>query len=166
MNRKSIIISSIVILVVAGLFGWQIPKKQKYDELVSSTSTPAFKVQAMNSDDDKFLDEVISSWQVQVEDHPSEVMTPTLKLAGYDTTVQGIVDFYTYEAKPYSFIDHDRNKQEATTLAALSMSVPITTDETLYTKSGVAYLKIKEHVVEVYTDTDDGIRDVIYYKPN
>ena len=61
MNRKSIIISSIVILVVAGLFGWQIPKKQKYDELVSSTSTPAFKVQAMNSDDDKFLDEVISS---------------------------------------------------------------------------------------------------------
>ena len=93
-------------------------------------------------------------------------MTPTLKLAGYDTTVQGIVDFYTYEAKPYSFIDHDRNKQEATTLAALSMSVPITTDETLYTKSGVAYLKIKEHVVEVYTDTDDGIRDVIYYKPN
>lgn len=166
MRRKPIII--ILFIAVSGValfFGVQLPTKQKYEELKQDIDSPVLRAVTLTDDDRDFINEVRRSWTIHAEECPDDTMLSVFAINDFESDVESIVDLYTHEIAPYSFFKRNRNKKEAVTAATLNMIAPISQDNCIYHTEGIAYIKLGDSLVDYYEDTDNGIRHILYRKP-
>ena len=60
--------------------------------------------------------------------------------------------------------DHRRNAKEAIVATAQATALPRSVDNVIYVGDGLAFVRVSENCLEVFEDTDDGLRRTIYFR--
>jgi len=158
------ILSLVILVLLAGYFGWQIPLKKKYDHLRDQLLDPSlsFRVQDFEQDDLTFLETVKKDWDVVAQECPDVVFAEISEAVGFEESAQGVVDFHTYKLAPFSFFNHRQNVNEMLIATTMAMALPNSMDHLLYLGEGVCFIKYSEEVIEVFEDTQDGLSRTLY----
>lgn len=168
MKRASLIALVVVALLVGGFFGGQIPMKIKYDKSRDQLleQAPPFATHPLDGEMQAFLQSVRAEWKVHDQDLPDAVFSEISSVTGLDESVHGVVEFHTYEIPEFSFFKPRRNAQEAVMATTMAVALPVSVDQRIYVGDGICFIKFSDSLVEVYADTDDGLRRTRYWKGN
>ena len=151
---------------VAGIAAPDALLKSEYEKIRNERNqAPMFAARKMDADAAKFLDVVKSDWESRSSECPDSAFAKIAGLTGVSEDVEGVVAFYTHKTPPYSAEDHRRNAKEAVFAAALTISLPISADNLIHTKEGVAYIRNSKNSVTVFEDTEKGLKRTVYVKP-
>ncbi len=167
MFRKTATIVLVTIAITGSVFfAWQIPAKKKYDGLKEKRlQAPVFAVHPIDAETEAFLENARSSWKAQSDETPDPIFAEIASVIGGESTVEGVVSFYTHELPEFSFFDRSRNAEATLMAEALLMALPISLDGRIYVKDRLAFTKLNENGIEVFEDTERGLRRALYIKP-
>ncbi len=166
MNRKIlIIIFGMVIITIVGFFAWQIPIKQRYDNLRDQLlEARHFAIHPLDAEAASFLESVRKSWEVHDHECPDSIFSEISSATGLDESVEGVVNFHTHEIPEYSFFNLRRNAEEGVRATTMLVALPISVDNQIYHNDGICFIKLNENLVEVFKDTDEGLGRTLYLK--
>ena len=140
----------------------QLWQRHNYEKHQGNLANQVLKPQQITADEQKFIDEVTSTWHVHFETCPDATSTEILKSIEFETNVKGLTDFYTYQIPAFTFFDSEKNTRESKIMVALRNGLLISLDQRIYHKQGFAYIKISDHIVYAYQDTQTGIKCTAY----
>jgi len=162
MNKAAWIIVLIALVTFSVIGADYFSAMSSYNKLRKSADSPILEAVAIGQREQKFLNEVRSSWTSRDISSPDDPMLEMCELTGFEPTVGGLVAMFTHEVPPFSIFDKNRNIKEAGRAGGLSQLKPIAAREKIYWKKGVLYMMIREDIVEYYEDADTGVRHMIY----
>lgn len=155
----------IVIVLVGGFFGLQIPLKQKYDGIMNeATAATQFVAHPIDAEALSFLESVRGSWTVHSSESPDSIFAEISSVTGIQSTVDGVVEFHTHKTLPYSFFDFGRNAKESLVATVTVIASPSSIDGRVYHAYGTCFVKLAENVVEVFEDNENGLVRTLYMK--
>lgn len=161
--KHKVVLTTVILATLGVASTYIVVDKTSYDEDVTSVRDLTFSVVQMDRDHKRFLNEVTSSWTVS-KVIPADFMSVPLSTVGYANTITGLIDFCTHTPKPYSVFDRGRNKQEIKKSYTLHSHLTTSVDRCLYLGNDVAYHKLAVGTVEVYVNTDEGLKVTQYNK--
>jgi len=168
--KKAGLVAILVVSVIVTVYGVDyFSAMRSYEKLRAGADSPLMQSMSIGQREQEFLDEVQNSWVLRESVWPDDTLREMCELTGFEPTVEGLVSLYTYEVPPFSIFDKEQNLKEAGRAGALSAFKPRTTDDTIYFKQGVAYMRVHADILDYYEDTDLGLRRIIYTrtkKPN
>ena len=164
--KSLLVLIGTVIIPVAGIAAPNVLLKSDYEEIRSERNqAPTYTARKMDAESTKFLELIQSEWESQLSKCPDSAFTKIAAVTGVSNDVAGVVAFHTHKTPPYSALDHRRNAKEAVFAATLTVSLPISADNLIHTRDGVAFIKNSKNLVTVFEDTEEGLKRTIYRKP-
>lgn len=167
MSRTRIIIAAgaAVALTTIVFSAIHLPLRKKYNELSAKLPSPVFTAKRIDSATDAFLGMVIESWNLKVDESPDSAWAAIADTIGFSSDVEGLLSFFTHEVKPYSYLDTGRNAREGAIAAALAVMAPVSTDGFLHVRDDLAFIRLADRAVLVYSNSPEGLRSRIFMKP-
>ena len=163
MRPRSTAIFLVALIAIGGFFAWQLVMKTEYDKLRDRmVGVPRFAIHPLDTEADDFLRSVRESWDVLDRELPDSIFSEIASVTGFDESVGGVVDFHTHEIPEFSFFDHRRNAQEGVIATAMAVALPISVDNRIYFGDGVCFIKLTGSLVELFEDTEEGLRRTRY----
>ena len=163
--KKTTFVAYLVALAVVFAFGIDyFAAMRRYEKLRTDADSPLLQSIPIKQKEQEFLRDVQDSWFVRKSIWPDDTTAGLCELVGFEPTIDGFLALHTHEVPPFSIFDKERNLEEAGRAGALSQFKHQTTDNRIYWKKGVAYMIVRENIVDCYEDTDNGIRRTIYTK--
>jgi hypothetical protein len=163
MRPRSTVICVVALTTVGGFFAWQLAMKKAYDKLRDQmVDVPRFAIHPIDAEADAFLELVRESWDVQDHELPDSIFSKISSATGVDESVEGVVAFHTHEIPQFSFFDHRRNAKEGVKAIAMAGALPISVDDRIYFGDGVCFIKLTGNLVEVFEDTEEGLKRTCY----
>jgi len=165
MKKEVILVVVVIVLLALSWLGVDYMSAMKsYDKLREESNSPILQSVEFGYKEQVFLDHVKNSWVMLGDRSPDDGLLGFCRLLGFEQTVAGLVDFCTHEIPPFSFSDKEQNIREAGRAGALSQVPSISVDKKIYYKEGVAYLRVRDDIINYYEDTEDGIKSIFYGK--
>ena len=164
MARNPIALAATAAAIIGVLVvGSQLRKKNGYDKIRENLKeVPVFKAAEIDAGKAEFLDQVKQQWHVRFTEDPDEATLQALEVTEFSQDVAGMVELYTHQVPPYSLFNPARNKREAVRATTMTLILPMPLDGTIHHADGVAYVQLKEDLVMLHQDTDQGIRSTLY----
>jgi hypothetical protein len=163
MRPRSTVILVVALIAIGGFFAWQMAMKTNYDKLrYQMVEVPRFAIHPLDAEADDFLESVRESWDVQDRELPDSIFSEISSVTGVDESVEGVVNFHTHEIPEYSFFDHRRNAKEGVMATAMAVALPTSVDNRIYFGDGVCFIKLTGNLVEVFEDTEEGLKRTRY----
>jgi len=140
---------------------------QQYEQLRRDARAPCLEAHPIAREEERFLKEVKNSWSVLAEGPDSETLLEICEIMDFESSVEGLVQALTHGIPPFSFWDNKQNLREAGRAGALSVieAESLSVDGRIYSGDGVAFIKVRENIIEFYRDSPQGVTCVIYGTP-
>lgn len=162
MNKIAFVAILVVLIILSVFVADYFSAWRSYEKLRIGADSPLMQSKPIGQSEQEFLDEVRNSWELKKSVYPDETLRAMCELTGFEPSIEGLVSLYTHEVPPFSIFDKEQNIKEAGRAGALSQFKPRTTDDRIYFKQGVAYMRVHADILDYYEDTDLGLRRIIY----
>ena len=140
-------------------------KKIQYDKLRKERSeAPVFAARAMDEATTAYLKDVQANWVAKTTECPDTIFTKITLMVDMEPTTASVVRLHSHKMPPFAPGKDERNLREATLAAATMVALPISVDSLIHHKEGFAFIKLTDEFVQVYEDTEKGLKVTLYKK--
>ena len=160
---RLVLLVGIALAPLSGLSAMEAIKKSEYDQIRKArAAAPTFVSRKIEDGMAAYLKKVREDWTVETQVCPDPTFAKIAALTWVKESVEGVVSLYTHKTPKFSFLNQSRNVREAVIAATTTVALPISLDSLIHTREGLAFVRLSKSRVEVFEDTEKGLRRTVY----